>query len=262
MTLSAQTGASSPLIAGASSIHDDEFRDVSDDDLMASNLLHFSPTPDDLQSLTGFGSNQQKAFLDPQELIANVGFPDSPNGSLPDSSSDSTASIKRTGSAASAKASVTVAGRITTDELDDSMDWGNRDIPDFNEDDSGFPFTREDEPLDMNMFSGFVNDREDAFMSQAFDFPPAPSANLDATPSGHTNIPSPSMPANETNGPANEDLPIPTHDEHQKKNLVSGYNLDDLADLGLTIFSVVLNRVHGRTNQRGVARTVANVKRG
>ncbi|KAL6892374.1 hypothetical protein GGI43DRAFT_386868 [Trichoderma evansii] len=223
MNPTAQTGAGSPLIAGASSMHD-EFRDLSDDEFAASNLLHFSPTPDDLQSLTGLGSNQQKAFLNPQELIANVGFPDSPNGSLPDSSSDSTASIKRTGSSTSTKTPVTVAD-ITTDELDDSMDWGRRDIPDFNEDDPAFPFTREDESLDMNMFPGFGSDRDDAFMSQVFDFPPASSGNLETVPSSHTNIPSPSMPTIENNSSANVDLPMPTHDGHQKKNSYSAASM-------------------------------------
>lgn len=241
-------------------MHDDEFRDLSDDELaVASNFLRFSPTPDDLQSLASLGSNQQKAFLNPQELIANVGFPDSPNGSLPDSSSDSTASVKRTGSCTPAK--TPAADIIATDELDDTMDWGNRDIPDLSEDDPAYPFTREDEALDMTIFPGFGGDREDTFMGHAFDFPPAPSGNLDNTPSSLATIPSPSMPAIKTNNSANVDLPIPTHDGHQKKNSVRECNFGDLADPGLTIFTAVLSGIHG-TNQRGVARIVANVEHG
>lgn len=205
-------------------MHDDEFRDLSDDEFAAAtNLLHFSPTPDDLQSLASLGSNQQKNFLNPQELIANVGFPDSPNGSLPDSSSDSTASIKRTGSSTSAK--TPAADIIATDELDNSMNWGSRNNTDVNEDDGPFSLGRGDGLYDMDLFAGFGSNREDALMNNPFDFPPAPSGNLDTTPSSLETIPSPSMPAINTNNSANVDLPILTHDGHQKKNSYSAASI-------------------------------------
>ncbi|KAM0251331.1 hypothetical protein ACHAQJ_008226 [Trichoderma viride] len=217
MTSTAQTGAGSPLIAGASSMHSDEFRDLSDDELMTSNLLHFSTSPDELQSLRGIGSNNQKAFLNPQELVANVTFPDSPNGSLPDSSSDSTSSIKRTCSSTSSKTPATTADITTSDELNDGMDWASHQIPDFNEDDPAFPFTREDESLEMNMFPGFNGDRDDAYMGQTFDFTGA-SGSPDGTLNSQTNIPSPGMPTIETHSTVNADMAISRQYSHKKKN--------------------------------------------
>ncbi|KAL7926544.1 hypothetical protein ACQKWADRAFT_142860 [Trichoderma austrokoningii] len=200
MTSTDQSGASSPLIAGASPMQSDGLQNLSDDELANSNLLHYFPAPDDLQSLP----SQQKAFLNPQELIANVGFPDSPNGSLPDSSSDSTASIQRTGSATSTQTPV-MTGITTTDELDDSMDWRHRHMHGSNDNDSALPFVRQDESLANLMFPSIDNDGEDAFMNQ-FNFPAAFSRNLDTMPSSHMNISSPSIPSTETNNAANVDL--------------------------------------------------------
>lgn len=206
---------------------------LSDDELATSNLLHYFPAPDDLQSLTSLGPSQQKAFLNPQELIANVGFPDSPNGSLPDSSSDSTASIQRTGSAASTQTPIMtgMTDMTTTDELDDSMDWRNRHMPGSNQNDSALPFVRQDESLANLMFPSIDSDGEDAFMSQ-FNFPPAFSRNIDTMPSSHMNISSPSIPTTEINSSANVDLP----NGHQQNNAVRECNLDNLARPGLTIF--------------------------
>ncbi|PON22846.1 hypothetical protein TGAM01_v208326 [Trichoderma gamsii] len=214
MTPSAQSGASSPLIAGASPMQSDGLQNLSDDELATSNLLHYFPAPDDLQSLTSLGPGQQKAFLNPQELIANVGFPDSPNGSLPDSSSDSTASIQRTGSATSTQTPV-MTGMTTTDELDDGMDWRNRHMPGSNDNDSALPFVRQDESLNL-MFPSIDNDGEDALMNQ-FNFPSAFPRSFDTMPSSHMNISSPSIPSTETNSSANVDLP----NGHQQNNSYS-----------------------------------------
>lgn len=168
---SAPTGPGSPLIAGAA-MSGGEFNDFSDDELGASNLFDFSNSPDTLQTLESLGAGDPKVFLSPQDLTT-APFPDSPNGSYQDSSSES-ASSKRTGSSTSSKTAVTSAEAVM-DDGDVKMEWGNPTFGGFGDDDA-FAFGRD--PTDPSHLGGMYgfNDQDDTFLDQTFDFESASSS--------------------------------------------------------------------------------------
>ncbi|KAH7153235.1 hypothetical protein EDB81DRAFT_450727 [Dactylonectria macrodidyma] len=190
----AATGPGSPLIAGVA-MSGGDFNDFSDDDLGANNLFDFSNSPDTLQSLESLGAGDPKAFLSPQELTT-APFPDSPNGSYHDSSSES-ASSKRTGSSTSSKTPATTAD-VMMDDGDVKMEWGNPEFGPFTDDDAAFTFGREaDSALDG--IYGF--DQDDSFLERSFDFESA-SSSPETANGVQTSMASPEMPTIKTNSPA------------------------------------------------------------
>ncbi|RFU76282.1 ankyrin repeat [Trichoderma arundinaceum] len=197
MHFSAHTGAGGPLIAGASSMLTSEFGDFADDDVTASNLFPFASSPDDLQSLGAIGPDSQKLFLNPQELRADGTLPDSPSGSLPDSSSDSASSTKR--SPVSTNLSSTTTD-TTMDNGLNGMGWGSHNMSTFVEDDPTFALTRDGEPSGTDGLYNF-DDGDDTFMDQTFDFNAASESPEATTLNSQTNITSPSMPTIETQSP-------------------------------------------------------------
>ncbi|KAF4996821.1 hypothetical protein FDECE_12295 [Fusarium decemcellulare] len=196
----APTGPASPLIAGAA-MSAGEFNDFSDDDLNASNIFDFSNSPDTLQTLESLGGTDPKAFLSPQDLTGTA-FPDSPNGSYQDSSSES-ASSKRTGSSTSSKTAVNPVDALM-DDGDIKMEWGNVEFSTFSEEDA-FAFGRDhtDAPLD-----GIYNftDHDDSFLSRTFDFESA-SSSPEAANGIQNSITSPAMPTIKTNSPHRDATP-------------------------------------------------------
>ncbi|KAJ3514847.1 hypothetical protein NM208_g15026 [Fusarium decemcellulare] len=196
----APTGPGSPLIAGAA-MSAGEFNDFSDDDLNASNIFDFSNSPDTLQTLESLGGTDPKAFLSPQDLTG-AAFPDSPNGSYQDSSSES-ASSKRTGSSTSSKTAVNPVDALM-DDGEIKMEWGNVEFSTFSEEDA-FAFGRDhtDAPLD-----GIYNftDHDDSFLSRTFDFESA-SSSPEAANGIQNSITSPAMPTIKTNSPHRDATP-------------------------------------------------------
>ncbi|KAM5342956.1 hypothetical protein ACJ41O_013922 [Fusarium nematophilum] len=206
----APTGPGSPLIAGAA-MSGGEFNDFSDDELGASNLFDFSNSPDTLQTLESLGGTDPKAFLSPQDLTAAAPFPDSPNGSYQDSSSES-ASSKRTGSSTSSKAAVNPVDALM-DDGDIKMEWGNPGFSAFTDDDAAFAFGR-----DPSSFDGIYNfnDHDDSFLDRTFDFESA-SSSPEAATGGRNSVTSPEMPTIKTNSPSKEATPKKKKSQgHQK----------------------------------------------
>lgn len=217
MTSAAGTGAAGPLIAGAS-MSTGEFHDFSDDELAASNLFDFSNSPDTLQSLDSIGNSDQKSFLNPQELTSGP-FPDSPNGSYQDSSSESASSTKRAGSSASAKTPATAEDIHMDDGGDDiKMDWENHNFGTFDDDDA-FTFGREPDSSVIDGIYGF-GEQDDAFMDRSFDFESA-SSSPDAPSAVQTNVASPAMPTIKTQSLEKQDsLSKPKAPSHKKRGSV------------------------------------------
>ena len=198
MTSARGAVAGGPLIAGSGEPSGD-LHDYSDDEFGSSKLFDFSNSPDTLQSLEAIGSNEQKTFLNPQDLAAGP-FPDSPSGSYHDSSSESASSTKRTGSSDSSKTPVAscASDRVMDGGSDMKMDWGNPNFSHFDEDESAFAFGQDVEPSRMDGIYGFP-EQDDSFMDQSFDFE---SASSSPGQSGQpTNMVSPQMPTIKTNSP-------------------------------------------------------------
>ncbi|OAA70476.1 ankyrin repeat protein [Cordyceps fumosorosea ARSEF 2679] len=211
-------GAGSPLIAGALT-STSEFHDFSDDDIGGSNLLDFSNSPDTLQSLDAIStSKDHDTFLNPQQLALGP-FPDSPNGSSQDSSSESAGPSKRLAVSASAKTPATSAGDASMDDdaSNMNMDWGNTGLPHFDEDDNAFNFGATTAQPAINGFYGF-SEQDDSFMDQSFDFESA-SSSPDAPSTGPVTMASPGMPTIESTSPhKSSNLPAkPKHQPHKKK---------------------------------------------
>lgn len=179
-----------------------EFHDF-DNEFAASNLFDFSNSPDTLQSLDTIGANDQKAFLNPQELIADP-LPDSPNESYHDSSSESASSTKRTGSSASTKTPATAGDTAMGDGNDVKMEWTNPDYTTYDDDDSAFAFGREaDSSVMMDGIYAF-GETDDSFMDRSFDFDGA-SSSPEAPSGAQVNMPSPEMPTIKTTSPKKPD---------------------------------------------------------
>jgi hypothetical protein len=199
MTSAAGNVAGGPLIAGAGMTSGD-FHDLSDDEFAASNLFDFSNSPDTLQSLDAISSNDQKSFLNPQELTAGAGpFPDSPNGSYHDSSSESASSSKRAGSSGSSKTPPATEDTAMNDNADMKMDWGAVTYTGFDDDDNTFTFGREADSSAVDSLYGF-GEQDDSFMDRSFDFESA-SSSPEAQVAGQTSIASPGMPTIKNNSP-------------------------------------------------------------
>lgn len=196
----AATGPGSPLIAGVA-MSGGEFNDFSDDDLGANNLFDFSNSPDTLQSLESLGASDPKAFLSPQELSAGP-FPDSPNGSYHDSSSES-ASSKRTGSSTSSKTPATSTD-VMMDDGDIKMEWGNPGFGTFTDDDAAFAFGRDADPSALDGIYGFGQD--DSFLDRSFDFESA-SSSPEMANGAQPSMASPEMPTIKTNSPMKPEAP-------------------------------------------------------
>ncbi|KAM3442604.1 hypothetical protein NHJ13734_002277 [Beauveria thailandica] len=200
MTSAGGPGAGSPLIAGALT-SSGEFHDFSDDELGASNLFDFSNSPDTLQSLDAITSSKdQDAFLNPQQLAVGP-FPDSPNGSSQDSSSESAEPSKRPLGSAPAKTPATSAGDASMDDDGShmNMDWGSNNLPHYDDDDNTFNFGAGTGQADINGFYGFP-EQDDSFMDQSFDFESA-SSSPDALSTGPVSMPSPGMPTIKSTSP-------------------------------------------------------------
>lgn len=195
-----------------------DLHEFEDNELGASNLFDFSNSPDTLQSLDAIGTNDQKSFLNPQELTAGP-LPDSPNGSYQDSSSESASSSKRTGSSASSKTPVATADKAMNDGTDMRMDWGNATFNTFDDDEHAFTFGRDADPSAMDGLYAF-GDQDDSFMDRSFDFDSA-SASPEALSTGQSNLASPGMPTIKTNTPhkANPN-PQAKNGAHKKQNSV------------------------------------------
>ena len=199
MTPAGGIGPGSPLIAGALNSNT-EYHDFSDDELGASNLFNFADSPDTLQSLesTAISSKDQATFLNPQQLATGT-FPDSPNGSFPDSSSESAESTKRTGSIVSSKTPASTAGMNTGDAGDIKMEWDSSNYGAFDDDDNTFNFGSAPDTSAMNGLYGF-GEQDDSFMDQSFDFESA-SSSSDALSNGAANMASPGIPTINSNSP-------------------------------------------------------------
>lgn len=196
----AATGPGSPLIAGVA-MSGGEFNDFSDDDLCANNLFDFSNSPDTLQSLESLGASDPKAFLSPQELSTGP-FPDSPNGSYHDSSSES-ASSKHTGSSTSSKTPATTTD-VMMDDGDVKMEWGNPGFGPFTDDDATFAFGRDADPSALDGIYGFGQD--DSFLDRSFDFESA-SSSPEMANGAQPSMASPEMPTIKTNSPMKSEAP-------------------------------------------------------
>jgi hypothetical protein len=169
-----------------------DFHDFSDDELAASNFFDFSNSADTLQSLESIGAADHKVFLSPQELTASVPFPDSPNGSYHDSSSESASSTKRTASCSTSSKTPITAGDVAMEEANsDKMEWGQPNFAALDADDS-FAFGRTADSSGVDGLYTF-GDHDDSFMDQSFDFESA-SSSPDAPSTGHmTTMASPGM---------------------------------------------------------------------
>ncbi|KAF4979399.1 hypothetical protein FZEAL_4376 [Fusarium zealandicum] len=207
----APTGPGSPLIAGAA-MSGGEFNDFSDDELGASNLFDFSNSPDTLQTLESLGGTDPKAFLSPQDLT-RAPFPDSPNGSYQDSSSES-ASSKRTGSSTSSKTAVNPVDALMMDDGDVKMEWGNPGFSTFGDDDAAFAFGRDPGDSSLDGIYNFA-DHDDTFLDRTFDFESA-SSSPETANGGQTSITSPEMPTINTNSPSKEATPKKKKSLHHK----------------------------------------------
>lgn len=188
MTSAGGPGAGSPLIAGALT-SSGEFHDFSDDELGSSNLFDFSNSPDTLQSLGTIGSKDQSAFLNPQQLAVGP-FPDSPNGSSQDSSSE-TAETKRAVSSVSAKTPAATTDASMDGGNDLNMEWVNPHFNSYDDDENAFNFGNDSSA--MGGIYGF-GEHDDSFMDQSFDFESA-SSSPDAMSAGPVNMASPGMPS-------------------------------------------------------------------
>lgn len=221
MTSAGGPGAGSPLIAGALT-SSGEFHDFSDDDLGGSNLFDFSNSPDTLQSLDAISSaKDQNTFLNPQQLAVGP-FPDSPNGSSQDSSSESAETSKRAASDTPAKTPATSAGDASMDEdaTHMKMDWGNTNFTGFEDEDGTFNFGATTGQPGMNGFYGFT-EQDDSFMDQSFDFESA-SSSPDALSTGPVSMASPGMPTIKSASPNknNNVASKPKTQVHKKKHSV------------------------------------------
>ena len=192
----APNGPGSPLIAGAA-LPGGEI-DFTDDEL--NGMIDFSNSPDTLQTLS---SSDTKNFISPQELISGP-FPDSPNGSYQDSSSE-TASTKRAGSSSSPNPA-TMVRDATMDDIDTNMDWNGGDLSGFGDDDQPFTFRDHSNIDDLYMF----RDHDDALMDHPFDFESSAAGSVKLN-GGHTNMASPGMPTIDPSSPAK------TFASHSKK---------------------------------------------
>ncbi|TQV97654.1 membrane-tethered transcription factor [Cordyceps javanica] len=218
MTSAGGPGAGSPLIAGALT-SSGEFHDFSDDDIGGNNLFDFSNSPDTLQSLDAIStSKDHDAFLNPQQLAVGP-FPDSPNGSSQDSSSESAEPSKRPAGFTPAKTPATSAGDASMDDDGShmNMDWGSTNLAHFDEDDNTFNFGTATAQPDMNGFYGFP-EQDDSFMDQSFDFESA-SSSPDALSTGPVTMASPGMPTIKSASPnKNKNVPVkPKTQAHKKK---------------------------------------------
>lgn len=180
-----------PLITGAMSSA--EFREYSDDEIVSSSLFQF-PGSRELLGLDAIDDDDQKVFLNPQELIATGPFPDSPSGSLPDSLSDSASSTKRTGTF--------TPSNMPDVTMDDDMndDWSRHTTNQYADGDPTLPFAQESDSSTMDTFFGFDN-RDDTFMEQAFDF--------NAASRGHEAVPSVPNEPNHNNGSVSRCFSLP-----------------------------------------------------
>ncbi|QUC17036.1 uncharacterized protein UV8b_01277 [Ustilaginoidea virens] len=170
-----------------------EFHEYSGDEFGASGLFDLSNSPDTLQSLEAIGTTDQKSFLNPQELTTTGPFPDSPDGSYHDSSSDSASSSKRTRSSHSSETPATTRDTTTDNSASIKMDWEDAGFTGFHEDDGTFPFGREADASAMERLYGF-GEQDDSFMDRSFDFESA-SASPDAQPPAQTNTTLPAKPS-------------------------------------------------------------------
>lgn len=174
-----------------------DFHDPCDDEFGSSNLFHFSNSPDTLQGLEALGSNDQKHYLNPQELTSTGPFPDSPNGSFHDSSSESATSSKRTVSTDSSKTPPTTRESTLDTSPNIKMDWVDAQFATFADDDHPFNFGREADSSAMDGLYPF-GEQDDSFMDRSFDFESA-SSSPDAQPgTDHVSIASPAMPTIKT----------------------------------------------------------------
>ncbi|KAF5025332.1 hypothetical protein F66182_2590 [Fusarium sp. NRRL 66182] len=206
----APTGPGSPLIAGAA-MSGGDFNDFSDDELGASNLFDFSNSPDTLQTLESLGGTDPKAFLSPQELTA-APFPDSPNGSYQDSSSES-ASSKRTASSTSSKIAMNPPDGLM-DDGDIKMGWSNPVFSAFGDDDAAFAFGRDHADASLDGIYNFSS-HDDGYLDSAFDFESA-SSSPEAANGGQNSVPSP-MPMVQSKSPNKDATPRKKKSQgHQK----------------------------------------------
>ncbi|KAJ4261478.1 SPT3 Dosage dependent suppressor of Ty-induced promoter mutations-like protein [Fusarium torreyae] len=197
----APTGPGSPLIAGAA-MSGGDFNDFSDDELGASNLFDFSNSPDTLQTLESLGGTDTKAFLSPQDLT-RAPFPDSPNGSYQDSSSES-ASSKRTASSTSSKTAMNPVD-VLMDDGEIKMEWGNPGFSAFGDDDATFAFGRDHTDSSIDGIYNFA-DHDDSFIDRTFDFESA-SSSPEAANGGGNSVTSPQMPMINSNSPNKDATP-------------------------------------------------------
>lgn len=213
MTTPDGSGAGGPLIAGG--MPSGEYNDISDEELSSSNFFDFSNSPDTLQSLETIGVNDQKSFLNPQDLTAGP-FPDSPNESYQDSSSESASSTKRAESSVSAKTPATTGDASMQDANDVKMEWANPSYSTFDDEENAFAFGTGVDPSGMNGLYGF-NEQDDSFMDQSFDFESA-SSSPEAQNGGQPTMASPAMPTIKSNTPKK---PVAkAGQKHKKQNSV------------------------------------------
>lgn len=200
MTSAGGHTAAGPLIADVG-LPSGDFQDMSEDEFGAATLFDFSNSPDTLQGLeAAIGSSHQKSCLNPQDLTSAGPFPDSPNGSYHDSSSESASSSKRTRSTDSAKTPLTTRESTMDTSPDMKMEWGDARFPDFAEDDHQFTFGRDtDIPAIDGLFP--FGEQDDSFMDHSFDFESASSSPETQPATSHTSMASPSMPTIKNNSP-------------------------------------------------------------
>lgn len=205
-----------------------EFNEFSDDDLVANNLFDFSNSPDTLQSLDTTGASDHKALLSPQEIHTPNLFPDSPNGSYQDSSSESASSSKRTASSTSSKTAVTAADTMI-DDGDVKMEWGNPTFGAFGEDDGAFTFGRDvTDTTGIDSIYGF-NEQDDSFMDRSFDFESA-SSSPETANGGNNNMASPAMPTINTNSPSKSEA---TPKKKKKKSAQGHHKVASVSEMRL-----------------------------
>ncbi|KAG5985271.1 hypothetical protein E4U55_007373 [Claviceps digitariae] len=200
MTSAGGHPAAGPLIAEVG-LPSGDFHDLSDDEFGSAPLFDFSTSPDTLQGLeAAIGSNHQKSCLNPQDLTSAGPFPDSPNGSYHDSSSESASSSKRTRSTDSAKTPPTTRESTMDTSPDMKVEWGDARFPEFAEDDHPFTFGREaDIPAIDGLFP--FGEQDDSFMDHSFDFESASSSPDTQPATSHTSMASPSMPTIKNSSP-------------------------------------------------------------
>jgi hypothetical protein len=192
------TLAGSPLIAGVEMIGGD-FEDLDENEFLdfSSHNLNHNHNPDTLQRLHTFSTADHKALLAPQELNTHVPFPGSPNGSYPDSSSESATSSKRIGRSSSIKTPGTTVDVPMDEAHSDPLDWsrfnssGFEGLDGLDTDDSTFPFGRST-GSEMNGTFTFGGNDELFMERDLIDFDSA-SSSPDAPSTGHTAAESPGM---------------------------------------------------------------------